>query len=287
MLKSIKKYLFKTILPYQNYTLVVLKNAVKRLVNQKRQNKYLFILGATHSGTTLMNELLSSSKNASTNNRKHTREGQLLPTVADHMFSHSQQWNEKLNLDWNFIFNEWRKYWDTTKPILIEKSPPNLLRAFSIEKVFTPSYFVIFVRDPYAHCETFIRKNKYSATESARFIINTLKYQKRNLELLKNTILISYEVVVEKPDIFKDEIASFIPQLSDLRIEGEFKAHNYYNNPQPLKNFNAEKIARLKKSEIEEINEVFNSEKKLIEFFGYNLLKTNRLEVTKTPCSQN
>ena len=257
----------------KRYLPVLLGNFLKRVSHfQKVDNKYVFILGATHSGTTLMNEILSTSQQASSNNIKHTREGQLLPTVREHMFTHKQQWNEQLDWDWDFIKREWRKYWDVTKPILIEKSPPNLLRAFSIERIFVPSYFIVFVRNPYAHCETFIRKNRYSPEEAAHFVTNTLNYQKKNLEQLQNTVLITYELLVESPEEFKNTIHRFLPELNDIRTEGFFSAHNFYNKPQEITNFNKEKIERLSKGQLLEINRVFERESKLLQYFGYSII---------------
>lgn len=261
-------------LKYKRYAPIVLFNKLKRLFNFKSvENKYVFILGATHAGTTLLNEILSTSLNASSNNNKHTREGQLLPTVREHMFTHKKQWEEDLDFDWEFVKKEWLQYWDTTCPILVEKSPPNLLRAQSIEKVFDPSFFIVFVRNPYAHCETFIRKNKYSPTVAAEFVLNTLRYQKRNLEQLKNVKLVSYEMLVDNPDYFKERILNFLPELEGISLKGEFSAHNYYNAPQKIKNFNPEKIKRLTSKQIEQINKVFNKTENriIIEYFDYSV----------------
>lgn len=269
--RSVIKRFYHRTFKYRGYTRLVLGHYLKRLLHRSVENKYLFILGATHAGTTLLNEILSSSKNASSNNNEHTREGQLLPTVTDHMFAHKRQWEEDLHFDWHFIRHEWRKYWDVTRKVLIEKSPPNLLRAREIESVFEPAYFLIFVRNPYAHCETFLRKNNFSPFEAATFVVKTLDFQKRNLKELKRTVLIRYETLVDDPESFKKDLTAFLPELEDVETTGEFKAHNYYQRPQKLRNFNAEKIARLTSSDFEGINQVFEEHQSLLEFFGYTI----------------
>jgi len=48
------------------------------------------------------------------------------------------------------LFCEWKKYWDLEKPVLLEKSPPNLVRARFLQQMFPNSYFVIMMRHPVA-----------------------------------------------------------------------------------------------------------------------------------------
>lgn len=256
---------------YKNYAFIVCKNVLRTALFPVTDNKYLFVLGATHGGTTLLTELLSKSANVSSNNYLDTREGQLLPTVRDYMFTHKRQWEEDLEIDWSFVKREWRKYWDVRKKILLEKSPPNLLRASAIEAAFSPAYFLIFVRDPYAHCETFIRKNDFSPRQAAEFVVRTLKIQQRNMTDLKRAILVHYEALVEDPELFKDQLIDFLAELSDIQTTGVFNAHNYHKKPQVLRNFNQEKIDRLNASDLNEINQIFNQHKSLLEFFGYNI----------------
>lgn len=256
---------------YKNYVVIVYRNALTRAFSSKVKHKYLFILGATHGGTTLLAEVLSSSSSVSSNNYSHTREGQLLPTVVDHMFSHKRQWEKDLEIDWEFVKREWRKYWDVRKTILLEKSPPNLLRAQAIQDTFEPAYFLIFVRDPYPHCETFIRKNGFSPREAAAFVIRTLKVQQKNLKELDRTVLLHYETLVQDPQTFKNQLTAFLPQLRDIRTGGVFSAHNFHNKPQVLKNFNQEKMDRMSPAVISEINEVFLQNKHLLDYFGYDI----------------
>lgn len=265
-----KQWLFNQSV-YKHYAIIVYQNALARVFSSQIENKYLFVLGATHGGTTVLTELLSRSAHVSSNNYLHTREGQLLPTVIDHMYAHGRQWEEDLEIDWNFIMKEWRKYWDIRKVILLEKSPPNLLRATAIAAVFEPAYFLVFVRNPYAHCETFIRKNGFTPKQTAEFVIRTLKAQHQNLKELDRVLLLHYETLVKDPGAFKKQLTGFLEELIDIDTGGVFYAHNYYDQPHALKNFNQEKIDRLSSSAISEINEVFAKNKDLLHYFGYSL----------------
>jgi hypothetical protein len=45
---------------------------------------------------------------------------------------------------------EWSRYWDLSKPYLLEKSPPNLIRTRFLQAMFPNSYFVVITRHPIA-----------------------------------------------------------------------------------------------------------------------------------------
>lgn len=46
------------------------------------------------------------------------------------------------------LFEEWSRYWDTSRPYLLEKSPPNLIRTRFLQAMFPDSYFVAILRHP-------------------------------------------------------------------------------------------------------------------------------------------
>lgn len=50
------------------------------------------------------------------------------------------------------LFEEWSRYWDLSKPCLLEKSPPNLIRTRFLQALFPNSYFIVLLRHPIAAC---------------------------------------------------------------------------------------------------------------------------------------
>jgi hypothetical protein len=46
------------------------------------------------------------------------------------------------------LFDEWSRYWDVSRPYLLEKSPPNLIRTRFLQAMFPRSYFVVLLRHP-------------------------------------------------------------------------------------------------------------------------------------------
>jgi hypothetical protein len=46
------------------------------------------------------------------------------------------------------LFDEWSAHWDLSRPVLVEKSPPNLLKTRLLQALFPGSSFVVIVRHP-------------------------------------------------------------------------------------------------------------------------------------------
>ena len=59
-----------------------------------------------------------------------------------------------------------------------------------------------------------------------------------------------------------------------LKVDAKFSAHNFKNNfKMKIQNLNSEKIAKLDASQLKEINEYFNKELDLLDYFGYSILQ--------------
>jgi hypothetical protein len=46
------------------------------------------------------------------------------------------------------LFGQWSPYWDLRRPVLIEKSPPNLIRMRYLQSLFPDAHFVVITRHP-------------------------------------------------------------------------------------------------------------------------------------------
>ena len=46
------------------------------------------------------------------------------------------------------LFAEWSRYWDLRRPVLLEKSPPNLIRTRFLQAMVPDAFFIILVRHP-------------------------------------------------------------------------------------------------------------------------------------------
>jgi hypothetical protein len=248
------------------------KMALKNLFLAKKKNQYLFILSPPFCGSTLLTEIISTSKNVSCNNNIGLREGQHLPNAHDLLFT-KNRWDPNKEIDWNRIKKIWSKYWDRSKPILLEKSPPNICRANNIDKVFSNSKYICLIRDPYAQIQSNIRRYNTDIKVAAEKYISYLKFQKKNIENLEDTLVISYEELADNPSNAKEKISAFLPLLEDININLKFNAHNMHQKKQMgITNLNQESILALSKDQINSINTILNKEQELIKFFNYNIL---------------
>ena len=248
------------------------KMALKNLFLAKKENQYLFILSPPFCGSTLLTEIISTSKYVSCNNNIGLREGQHLPGAHNLLFT-EDRWDPNKEIDWNRIKKIWSKYWDKSKYILLEKSPSNICRSKNIDRVFSNSKYIWLVRNPYAQIQSNIRRYNTDIEEATKKYISYLKFQKNNIETLENTLVISYEEFTDNPINTKEKISTFLPLLEDININLKFNAHNMHKKKQMgITNLNQESIKALSKDQINSINTILNKEQDLIKFFNYNIL---------------
>tara|TARA_B100001758_G_C18373778_1_gene593023 strand:+ start:13 stop:819 length:807 start_codon:yes stop_codon:yes gene_type:complete len=254
------------------YTFKRIQRYIPNIFSQIKQHHYLFILSPPFCGSTLLNELISTSSNISCNNDLGTREGQTLPEVRKILFD-KKRWCKEKYIPWYKVKDIWSKYWDLSKPILMDKSTTNIIRVNDIKKVFKPISFIAIVRNPYAQCEGIIRRNNQSAEYAAKFAIKCLKYQKKNIENENNLLFFSYEEMCENTHQVVSKIQEFIPSTSDIKLKKKYNAHNFKSDKRmTINNLNQEKIKKLDKEQIKVINSYFIKEKELLEYFNYSII---------------
>jgi len=238
----------------------------------KKDHKFLFILSPPYCGSTLLNQILSTSGNLSCNNNLGVREGQLLPEVKDIMFQ-NKGWHSEVNYPWGKIKKIWMKYWDQRKLILMDKTNTNIMRVADIKKVFDNISFLVMVRNPYAQVEGIIRRNNATPEYAAQFALKCLRYQKKNKELEINSLFITYEDLCDNKEKVVDKIKLFMPELEDIDSGLEFSAHNFKTDGKmKVQNLNDEKIKKLNANQLGLINSYFNKEKELLNYFGYSII---------------
>jgi len=239
----------------------------------KKEHKFLFILTPPYCGSTLLNQILSTSNNLSCNNHLGVREGQLLPEVKDIMF-YNKGWHNKVTYPWQDIKKVWMKYWDQRKYILMDKTNTNIMRVQEIKKVFDNTFFLAMVRNPYAHVEGIMRRNEATIEYAANFALKCLRYQKENKENEKNILFISYEDLCDNKNKSVDRIKNFVPELGNINSDLEFSAHNFKTKDKmKIQNLNNEKISKLSSNQINEINSYFKQEESLLSYFGYSIIE--------------
>ena len=270
MKKKEKFHLFHKLKRRIYYSYIRFFRTFLRILYAKKKHQYLFVLSPPYAGSTMLNQLISSSENVSCNNNLGTREGQLLPGVRHFMFQ-KDRWDDNIKYPWEDVKKVWRKYWDFSKPIFLDKSIPNIMRVDEIEKVFYPIKYLCMVRNPYAQVEGIMRRNNQDAKSAAEFAIKCLYFQDQNRNR-ENALFFTYEQLCENgKDVLKQIIES-VPELSDISVDMEFTSHNFKSDRKmKMVNLNEEKINKITKEDLKIINLVFSENKDLLDKFNYKI----------------
>tara|TARA_R110002072_G_scaffold100555_5_gene221565 strand:- start:26427 stop:27143 length:717 start_codon:yes stop_codon:yes gene_type:complete len=230
-------------------------------------SSYLFVLCPPYSGSTLLWKLLSTSANVSA----LPMEGQFLPELKEVM--RDKPWRGDHTLPWGDIKRVWESYWDKSKPVLLEKSPPNLIRTREIRANFQPVRFIVMVRNPYAQAEGLMRRNNWTASRAANFSMMCLRTQLENASTLDDSLVMTYESLVQDPVKACAQMAGFIEELSDVDPSASFEVHSIDGTRhRPITDLNSKKIAALSADDMATINTVFQQHRETIAAWGYELI---------------
>ncbi|HEY2309863.1 MAG TPA: sulfotransferase [Gaiellaceae bacterium] len=127
-------------------------------------HRFVFVAGLHRSGTTLLARLLAAHPEVSgfSGTGAPADEGQHLQSVypSDHEYGRPGRFgfapemhlteSSPLASEANAqaLFAEWSPHWDLSRPVLLEKSPPNLIKTRFLQRLFPDSAFVVVVRHP-------------------------------------------------------------------------------------------------------------------------------------------
>ncbi|MCI5144565.1 MAG: hypothetical protein D3923_03340 [Candidatus Electrothrix sp. AR3] len=235
-------------------------------------NSYIFILCPPFSGSTVLWRLVGTSDSVSS----HPQEGQVLPGVKGIMCLFS--WNSSVvtlpdeKLPWPKIKEIWESYWDQTKPLLLEKSPENICRTSEIVEHFNPVYFLLMIRNPYAHCQGLLRRSNLNmdAKKAAEFTVYCMRQQAENAKKLNNIVSFTYEELTEDPGTVSKKIQSLISNIGVLKDKQPFKGNSIKGiKARPLVNLNKQKIELLSVSDLKKINQVLKRHVDIMNYWGY------------------
>jgi len=252
-------------------------------IGPSENNQYVFVLAPPWSGSTVLARMVATSPDLSSFFDSDTEagyrgEGQFLPGVREMM--RTRPFMRDTEIDWHQVHRVFHNNWDLSKTFLLEKSPPNLIRAEQIAAVFAPVWFVSMVRNPYAHVEGIDRRTPRVLRSSAEQCLYYLQGQMVNACALEHNITVTYEAFTERPAEIANQIETFIPGIGPLDYESDFRARAVGDDmaverskARKLRNLNDEKIALLSRDDIEEVNRVLEQHLEIIEFFGYDLIE--------------
>jgi sulfotransferase family protein len=119
------------------------------------------------------------------------------------------------------LLERWRPHWDLTRPVLVEKSPPNLVMARFLQGAFPDARFVMVVRHP---AVVSLSTRKWARLRSLGALLEHWFAAHRTFEqdaaLLRRLLVVKYEHLVAEPERTLAELAAFLELDGDIPAGG-------------------------------------------------------------------
>jgi len=267
----------------------VLRTAVSGLHRELRVSltpvvtpqKWLFIVGCYNSGTELLMSMLGRHPGIAS----LPVEGQFLTDqfVPDYELGLPRMWALREDLfrltesdagpDVTRLKKEWIMRLDRSRPVFLEKSPPNSARTRWLQAHFENAHFVAIVRDGYAVAEGIRRKAEPHHLKSGWPIELCARQWRRTYEVLledarylQRLHWVKYEDLTAQP---RDELGKILAFLNlpvdapGFSLDGTWAVHE---KTEPIRNMNAENIAALSQDDIAVISQ---EAQPVLRHFGY------------------
>lgn len=245
-----------------------------------KDKTWVFLVGCYNSGTTLLAELLGRHPSISA----LSTEGHFITDqfVKDFNIGLPRMWVEREDLfrlneddhgpDPVRVKKEWAMRLDLTRPVLLEKSPPNSAKTRWLQQHFENAHFIAIRRNGYAVAEGISRKAEPKHLINGWPIEKSAYQWQRSNELLlqdaahlKNFIWISYEDLTEDTEATLNTITDFIG-IDNFEPFAADRSWSIHERNEPVRNMNAESIARLSAQQIKHITQVAG---KMLDEFDY------------------
>jgi hypothetical protein len=238
---------------------------------------FLFILAPPYSGCTALAQVLNSAPNSMF--LQERGEGQrLVPGMCQ-----NDRWEPSKRIEWSSVQATWFARISFIEKlvgpidVVIEKSPPNLVRADQLVNSFPINRIVAFNRNPYANCASILyrRYDPENKVESDR--IGILK-KLASIWVFRSTwlsrwieafepVFFTYEQFCSDPKAQIQKIVNVLPSLAGVDVHKPFKVKDY--PIQGIHDQNERQIAKLSERERSAIGQELTPHENLLTFFNY------------------
>lgn len=248
--------------------------------NIEKEPHFLFIITPPYSGSTALAQILNSAHGTAFLQKRG--EGQwLIPGMCE-----TDRWDRQKIINWESVRAVWLKRIEFIEArvqdvrLIIEKSPPNLVRIDQLTEIFSNHSLMAFNRNPYANCSSILYryydpKNK-SEGERTRILSRLADDWLFRSDWIKRWIdkwqltTFTYEGFCAEPAACVSKLAVDLPVLQTVDVNKSIKVKHY--KKQGIINFNEEQISRLSQKGLDTISEVLTKDLTLVSFFGYDIL---------------
>lgn len=222
--------------------------------------KWVFVVGCSNSGTTLLHTIIAAHPAVASLPREgqfctdllaHTRDlgiDRLWATDARFRLTEADRRPDArvLQRHWGVLLN------DARRPVFVEKSPPNTVRTRWLQAHFPRAHFVGVVRDGYAVAEGIARKAGHSLDVAARQWAAANAIMLEDWPFLQHKILVRYEDLTADPAAATRQVFEFLGLEAgvldlDALLRGRFRVHH---RAEPIRNLNSESWAALSAADI-------------------------------------
>lgn len=243
------------------------------------QPHFLFVITLPYSGSTALSELLNSSHKTMILQKRG--EGQwLIPGLSE-----KDRWDKDKKINYRSVKAVWlNKYQEVNRlvrnvEVVIEKSPPNMMRLKELSAQFKRCSYLAINRNPHASCASYLYRN-FSADELGRkkrhrilaeaaekWVVRSKRMRKLIRQL--DIPLTSYETFCLHPESLLEKLSLPEGVVDSIDPSARVKVKDY--QLQPISDQNQRQICKLKSAEIALISNVLGEHEKLLSFFGYRI----------------
>jgi hypothetical protein len=180
------------------------------------------------------------------------KEARLLETSTCASVSHRRQ-----------LLREWGAYYDLSKTVLLEKSPPNLIRGRFLQAMFPGAGFLFILRHP---IPVSYATRKWSNTSILELLLHWCvahRLMLDDLQYLHRVMVVRYEDLVLSPPSLLKQICHFAG-LADFVSRETISDHNERYFSQWKKDMNMGPV---------KLEDIFDVERGLIATFGYRIFE--------------
>ncbi len=116
------------------------------------------------------------------------------------------------------LFNEWKEYWDTEKPVLLEKSPENMIRMRFLQALFPDSYFILIWRHPISVSYSSWRSSKTTFHAMLGHWLHCYQLALEDVSHVRRFFTLKYEHFAEGPQLWINKLCQFL-ELPEFELK--------------------------------------------------------------------